>query len=193
MSKKIPNLLTVDYVYSYDDTDRFLAFQIAALDWILTWKEKPTIIHCHDHHTGLTPFMLQESFNYESLNKIPVLLTIHNAQYQGSFSHDKVGLIPEFNFEHVGLLDWGGMINPLSVAIKCAWRVTTVSPSYMEELKVKANGLEYLLAAESGKCVGILNGIDSEVWNPETDDYIVQNFKKTTVVSGRKGNKKWLK
>jgi starch synthase len=189
---KIPNLITVDYVYSYDDTNRFLAFQIAALDWILTWKEKPTIIHCHDHHTGLTPFMLQESFKYESLNKIPVLLTIHNAQYQGSFSHDKVGLIPKFNFKNVGLLDWGGMINPLSAAIKCAWRVTTVSPSYMEELKIKANGLEHLLAEESDKCVGILNGIDSEVWNPETDDYIVQTFKKATVVSGRKGNKKWL-
>lgn len=189
---KIPNLLTVDYVYSYDDTNRFLAFQIAALDWILTWKEKPTIIHCHDHHTGLTPFMLQESFKYKSLNKIPVLLTIHNAQYQGAFSHDKVGLIPEFNFENVGLLDWGGMINPLSAAIKCAWRVTTVSPSYMEELKIKANGLESLLATESDKCVGILNGIDSEVWNPETDDYIVQNFKKSAVVSGRKANKKWL-
>ena len=115
-----------------------------------------------------------------------MLLTIHNAQYQGSFSHDKVGLIPTFNFDNVGLLDWGGMINPLSAAIKCAWRVTTVSPSYMEELKVKANGLEDLLAAESEKCVGILNGIDSEVWNPETDHYIIKNFKRSTVVSGRK-------
>ena len=189
---QIINLLTVDYVYSYDDANRFLAFQIAALDWILTWKEKPTIIHCHDHHAGLTPFMLQESYKYESLNKIPVILTIHNAQYQGSFSHDKVGLIPAFNFENIGLLDWSGMINPLSAAIKCAWKVTTVSPSYMEELKIKANGLEDLLVAESHKCVGILNGIDSEVWNPETDHYIVKNFKKSAVASGRKGNKEWL-
>ena len=100
---KIPNLLTVDYVYSFDDTNRFLAFQIAALDWILTWEEKPTIIHCHDHHTGLTPFMLQESFKYKSLNKIPTVLTIHNAQYQGWFSHDKVHLIPEFNTNNSGL------------------------------------------------------------------------------------------
>jgi starch synthase len=136
--------------------------------------------------------MLQESYKYESLNKIPVILTIHNAQYQGSFSHDKVGLIPAFNFENIGLLDWSGMINPLSAAIKCAWKVTTVSPSYMEELKIKANGLEDLLVAESHKCVGILNGIDSEVWNPETDHYIVKNFKKSAVASGRKGNKEWL-
>lgn len=189
---KILNLLTVDYVYSYDDTNRFLTFQIAALDWMLTWEEKPTIIHCHDHHTGLTPFMLQESFKYESLNKIPVLLTIHNAQYQGSFSHDKVGLIPEFDFENVGLLDWNGLINPLAAAIKCSWRVTTVSPSYMEELKLKANGLENLLSQESDKCVGILNGIDAEVWNPDTDSYIVKNYKNSQVVSGRKANKKYL-
>ncbi|MBV1888464.1 MAG: glycogen synthase [Urechidicola sp.] len=189
---KIPNLLTVEYVYSFDDTNRFLAFQIAALDWILTWKEKPTIIHCHDHHTGLTPFMLQESFKYESLNKIPNVLTIHNAQYQGWFSHDKIDLIPEFNTNNIGLLDWNKTINPLAAAIKCAWRVTTVSPSYMEELKTSANGLEDLLAHESSKCVGILNGIDSEVWNPETDSYIIQNFTKTKVVSGRKANKEWL-
>ncbi len=189
---KIANLLTVDYVYSFDDTDRFLAFQIAALDWMLTWEEKPTIIHCHDHHTGLTPFMLQESFKYQSLNKIPNILTIHNAQYQGWFSHDKVNLIPKFNLDNIGLLDWNGTINPLAAAIKCAWKVTTVSPSYMEELKIAANGLESLLAHESAKCDGILNGIDSEVWNPETDNYIIQNFTKAKVVSGRKANKNWL-
>jgi len=189
---KIPTLLTVDYVYSYDDTDRFLAFQIAALDWMLTWDTKPTIIHCHDHHTSLIPFMLQESFKYESLNKIPNLLTIHNAQYQGWFSHDKVNLIPAFNFDNVGLLDWSGNINPLASAIKCAWRVTTVSPGYMEELKVAANGLESLLSTESDKCVGILNGVDTEVWNPETDTYIIQKFNKAKVVSGRKANKEWL-
>ena len=189
---KIPNLLTVDYVYSYDDSDRFLAFGIAALNWILTWKTKPDIIHCHDHHTGLIPFMLQESFKYKSLNKIPNILTIHNAQYQGWFSHDKVNLIPKFDFKNVGLLDWAGQINPLAAAIKCAWKVTTVSPSYMDELKIAANGLESLLSIESKKCVGILNGIDSEVWNPETDDYIIQNFTKSKVVSGRKVNKEWL-
>ena len=189
---KIDNLLTVDYVYSYDDSNRFLAFQIAALDWILTWDEKPNIIHCHDHHTGLTPFMLQECFKYNTLNTIPVVLTIHNAQYQGWFSHEKVELIPKFDFSKVGLLDWDGTINPLASAIKCAWSVTTVSPSYMEELKQEANGLESLLSSESAKCIGILNGIDSEVWNPETDHYIIQNFDKAKVASGRKANKAWL-
>ncbi|WP_027138035.1 glycogen synthase [Gaetbulibacter saemankumensis] len=188
----VPELIFKDYVYSADDTERFLSFQIATLDWLLTWDKSPDIIHCHDHHTGLVPFMLQESYKYEAFRKTPNILTIHNAQYQGWFSHDKVGLIPPFNFDHVGLLDWGGSINPLAAAIKCAWRVTTVSPSYMEELKLAANGLESLLSAESDKCLGILNGIDWKVWNPETDSYIVENYTNETVANGALANKKYL-
>jgi starch synthase len=188
----VPELLFKNYVYSSEDTERFLAFQIAALDWISTWDSAPDIIHCHDHHTGLIPFMLQESHKYAALKQIPNILTIHNAQYQGGFSHDLVHLIPAFNFDRVGLLDWNGLINPLAAAIKCAWKVTTVSPSYMEELKVKANGLESLLREESGKCSGILNGIDWNVWNPETDSCIIKNYNSTTVAAGRAANKAYL-
>lgn len=188
----VPELLFTDYVYSFDDTERFLAFQIAALNWMLTWDEKPTTVHCHDHHTGLIPFMMTQSNDYAALKNIPTVLTIHNAQYQGWFSHEKVGLIPKFDFNNVGLLDWDGSINPLASAIKCAWKVTTVSPSYMEELKMAANGLESLLRYESSKCIGILNGIDWEVWNPETDVYLVKNYTTDTVEVGREANKKWL-
>lgn len=188
----VPELLFAEYVYSDDDTKRFLAFQIATLDWMLEWEEKPTTVHCHDHHTGLIPFMMSQCFNYESLKFIPTVLTIHNAQYQGWFSHSKVHLLPNFDFRNVGLLDWDGTVNPLAAAIKCAWRVTTVSPSYMEELKDAANGLEALLKHESAKCVGILNGIDSDVWNPETDTYLLKNYKISSVLSGRKAHKKWL-
>ncbi len=188
----IESLLYKDYVYSEDDTDRFLAFQIAAMDWLLTLDKKPDFIHCHDHHTGLIAFMAQESYKYESLNKIPVITTIHNAQYQGWMSYEHLSKIPEFNLEHIGLLDWNGTINPLAAAIKCAWRVTTVSPSYMEELIQNANGLEALLSSERQKTIGILNGIDADVWNPETDEYIVKNYKTSSVVSGKKANKSWL-
>jgi len=188
----VPDLLFKEYVYSSDDTNRFLAFQIAILNWMLTWKNKPLIIHCHDHHAGLIPFMLQESFEYKSLNNIPTLLTIHNAQYQGWFAHDKINLIPKFDLNNIGLLDWNNQINPLAAAIKCAWAVTTVSPSYMEELKQNANGLESLLSHENKKCFGILNGIDTGVWNPETDEFIIKNYKTRTLNSGRLANKKWL-
>ncbi|WP_406685273.1 glycogen synthase [Seonamhaeicola sp. MEBiC1930] len=188
----VPSLIFKDYVYSNDDTERFLAFQIASLDWVSTWDSLPDIIHCHDHHTGLIPFMLQESIKYEAFRDVPNIFTIHNAQYQGWFSHEKVGLIPEFNFNNVGLLDWGGAINPLAAAIKCSWRVTTVSPSYMEELKNAANGLESLLSAEANKCIGVLNGIDTSVWNPETDTYINTNYSIDNFKEGKAGNKKYL-
>lgn len=180
-------------VYGYDDDAvRFVAFQRVALAWILDQKTMPDVVHCHDHHTGLIPFMMSRCPDYESLKMIPTVLSIHNGQYQGQFSHDMVGMLPRFRESDIGLLDWSGKINPLAAAIKCAWRVNTVSPSYMEELKLKANGLEWLLDNESDKCVGILNGIDSETWNPKTDEYLSKNYDIRTRVSGRKANKKAL-
>lgn len=188
----VPYLLFKDYVYSDKDTGRFLAFQIAALNWLVQLEEKPDIIHCHDHHTGLIPFMMSQCYAYQRLRNTPSVLTIHNGQYQGWFSHDLVHLIPPFDFNKVGLLDWNKIINPLASGIKCAWKVTTVSPSYMNELKYAANGLEYLLQSEQHKCVGILNGIDTSVWNPKTDDYIIKNYTTQSVESGKKANKEWV-
>ena len=104
--------------------------------------------------------MMSHADDYKTFRKIPSVTTIHNAEYQGWFSHDKMNLLPKFPAEKAGLLDWDNAINPLATAIKCAWRVTTVSPSYMEELKLEANGLQALIQAESEKCMGILNGID---------------------------------
>lgn len=188
----IPHLLYTDYVYSYDDTDRFLGFQIAVLDWLVSWDNYPEIIHCHDHHTALVPFMMSQAFKYKKLRQIPTVLTIHNAQYQGWFSYEKLFHIPPFEKSNIGLLDWDNQINPLATGIKCAWRVTTVSPSYMEELKKHANGLELLLQHESAKCSGILNGIDIAVWNPESDPYLEKNYVSRIVQSGKKSNKNHL-
>jgi starch synthase len=187
----VPYLLYKEYVYSDNDTGRFLAFQIAALNWLVQLKVKPDLIHCHDHHTGLIPFMMSQCYAYQKLRSTPSVITIHNGQYQGWFSHDLVHLIPPFDFNKVGLLDWNKIINPLASGIKCAWKVTTVSPSYMEELKYAANGLEFLLQSESHKCVGILNGIDTAVWNPKTDDSLVKNYTTQSVESGKKANKVW--
>ena len=188
----IPELLYTEYVYSERDTERFLSFQIAALDWIIQNEQLPDIIHCHDHHTGLIPFMMSHVNKYKKLKNKASVFTIHNAQYQGWFSHDKINLIPAFPSSHIGLLDWGNCINPLATAIKCAWQITTVSPSYMEELKHKANGLESLISSESQKCTGILNGIDTKVWDPETDDMITEKYGISDCDSGKQSSKDWL-
>ncbi|MBG6236073.1 starch synthase [Pedobacter sp. CAN_A7] len=177
-------------VYGYpDDTERFLAFQIAVLDWMAQWEHLPEVVHCHDHHTGLIPFMMSNCINYRKLSLVPSVLTIHNAQYQGQFGWDKLHYIPAFDAWRSGQLDWKGAINPLAAAIKCAWRITTVSPSYLDEISYQANGLETLLAQERGKSTGILNGIDNEVWDPAQDQLLHKNITIKTVESAKKANK----
>ncbi len=189
----ISGLMDREMVYGYnDDTERFLAFQIAVLDWMAQWEHRPDVVHCHDHHTGLVPFMMANCQQYRSLSHIPSVVTIHNAQYQGQFGWDKLHYIPAFDLWHAGQLGWTGAINPLAAAIKASWRVTTVSPSYLDEISYKANGLESLLAQERSKSVGILNGIDNEVWNPQTDPMLEKKYNVRTVDSGKKANKEAL-
>jgi starch synthase len=189
----INGLLDREKIYGYDDdTERFLAFQIAVCDWISKWMHQPDIIHCHDHHTALIPFFIKYAFAFRSLASIPTVFTIHNAQYQGQFGWDKYYLLPPYDTYKWGLLDWDHTINPLAAAIKCAWKVTTVSPSYLDELKQSANGIENLMQYETGKSIGILNGIDADVWNPSKDNLIVRNYDEHMVKEGKRKNKKEL-
>jgi starch synthase len=162
------------------------------VDWLSHWEHRPDAVHVHDHHAGLIPFMMRNCFDYRHLETIPTILTIHNAQYQGWMSWDKSNYLPGWDTWQWGLLDWDNMINPLACAVKCADRVTTVSPSYMEELTQQANGLEQLFVMESAKCSGILNGIDTVVWDPQTDTYILDNYSVKDAVAGKLLNKKKL-
>ncbi len=186
-------LFNREKIYGYDDdTERYTAFQIAVVDWLNNWKHRPGIVHVHDHHSALIPFMMQNCLAYRNLAGIPTVLTIHNAQYQGWMDWSKNNYIPAYDSWQWGKLDWNKLINPLASGIKCAVKVTTVSPSYMNELKYDANGLESLFEYEKGKCVGILNGIDNAVWNPETDTYILDNYSVKDYEAGKKLNKKKL-
>lgn len=187
----INGLLDREKVYGYDDdTERFLAFQIAVCDWLVQWTNLPDIVHCHDHHTGLIPFLMQHAYAFKRLAATPSIFTIHNAEYQGWIGWDKAFLIPPYDTWKSGLLEWNGTINSLASAIKCAWKVNTVSPSYMEELRYKAAGLEPLFEYEKGKCSGILNGIDNQVWDPATDELLHKNYDEHSAKEGKRKNKK---
>ena len=187
------NLLDREKIYGYDDdTERFTAFQIAVVDWISKWEHMPDIIHVHDHHAALIPFMMQNCFAYSHLSSIPTVLTIHNAQYQGWMSWDKSNYLPEWDKWKWGLLEWDKTINSLASGVRCSSKVTTVSPGYLNELKYNANGLEMLFEYEKGKCVGILNGIDEEVWDPATDTYIETQYSVDDADVGKAANKKIL-
>lgn len=183
-------LLDRDKIYGYDDDpQRFTAFQIAVVDWLSVWDHRPDVVHAHDHHTGLIPFMMQHCYRYQHLAAIRTVFTIHNAQYQGWMGWDRSVFLPPYNSEKAGLLDWNKTINPLASGIKCAHRVTTVSWSYLEELRYMSNGLEALFEYEKGKCSGILNGIDVQLWNPATDTYLKHDYTESTVVQGKQKNK----
>lgn len=175
-----------------DEIERFIAFQKASLAWIQTFEERPDLIHCHDHHTGLVPFMMTQCYQFIDMEQIPTVITVHNAEYQGIFGYDKQYLLPDYEIFANGLLDWDGLINSLAAALKCSWQITTVSPSYMEELRYASKGLELLFAEQAPKSRGILNGIDDKVWNPETDTYLEQHYTTKTVAKGKKANKKLL-
>ncbi|NCI47067.1 glycogen synthase [Sediminibacterium soli] len=189
----INGLLDRQKIYGYDDdAERFTAFQIAVLNWMNHWEHQPDIVHCHDHHTGLLPFMMQYCYDFGRLRNVPTVVTIHNGQYQGWMGWDKSRYIPRWDLWKRGMLDWADMINPLASAVKCASKVTTVSWSYLAELRSNANGLEKLFEYEQGKCVGILNGIDNEVWDPATDKYLVHHFSVKDVTAGKQKNKEEL-
>ena len=189
----INGLLDREKVYGYDDdVERFTAFQIAVCDWISRWKHTPDIIHVHDHHAGLIPFMIKYCYAFNHFSHVPTVLTIHNAQYQGWVGWDKSYYLPAYDNWKSGMLEWEKNINPLASAVKCAWKVNTVSWSYMDELRHTANGLEALFEYEKGKCSGILNGIDNEVWDPEKDEYLAKHFSAESVDKGKRKNKKEL-
>ncbi|MFV0506195.1 MAG: glycogen synthase [Bacteroidales bacterium] len=180
---EIPFLFPRDEVYGYfDDSDRYIAFQIVVLNWLTQWKTVPDVVHCHDHTTGLIPFLMKYGFDYWRLRDVPTVFTIHNGEYQGQYGWDKESLLPIYNHWYRGMLDWDGDINPMASAIKCSSAFTTVSEGYLQELTCSPSSIGRLVEWESEKAVGIINGIDESEWNPDSDiklthNYGISNFK----------------
>ena len=190
---KIPGLLDREEPYGYsDESEQFMAFQHGFLHWITHAGIIPDVVHCHDHHTGLVPFLMYNSELFAPLKRVPTVATVHNGQYQGWMDWNKAILLPAFDTWKWGLLDWDKTINPLAALIKCCTVFTTVSNGYLQELMIQANGLEHLFNMERAKSAGIVNGIDTTVWNPEHDAMLSQNYDISNVQSGKMKNKALL-
>jgi starch synthase len=172
-----------------DEVERYLCFQQAVLKWVVDMHWKPEVLHCHDHHTGLIPFMVKHCPEFRSLRHIPTVFTIHNGEYHGAFSWSAMRYMPLFDAEARGMLDWRDTICPLAAAIKCCWRLTTVSPGYLDELRESAAGMESLIRHEWFKAQGIINGIDTNVWNPATDPLIAYPLENNKVDDYKARNK----
>lgn len=181
------------HAYS-DEIQRTIGFQQAVLEWLLSfpWHERPRVIHCHDHHTGLIPWMIKHCPAYQQLAPIPTVFTIHNGQYQGAFSWKNSHFLPPYAGNSRWLIEWNNTINPMAAAIKCAWAVSTVSQSYLYELHQSSAGMESLLQQEWRKEYGILNGIDVQVWDPATDPMLQHRLDINGIQAFKQKNKKEL-
>ena len=175
----------------YDDAERFAFFARAVLEMIGHIDFTPDVIHCNDWQTALIPVFLDTMYrNVDKYKNIKTVYTIHNIQYQGKYGMELIGDVlglPE-NTEH--LVEYDGCVNLMKGAIECADRVTTVSPTYAEEIKDSwfAHGLDGIIRERSFKLSGIVNGIDTEVYDPETDSLIWENYTAEDI-SGKAVNK----
>lgn len=180
----------------YDDAERFTFFSRAALESLIHIPGfKPDIIHCHDWHAALIPLMLKEFYSREPLYyPLKTIFTIHNLKYQGVFSRevlsDIVGLGKEFFTADT--LEFHGAVNFMKAALLYADRITTVSPTYAEEIQNPYYGekLDGLLRRRREVVTGILNGIDYGVYDPYKDPYLILPFNNPALA--KQENKKHL-
>src|SRR5690606_37136794 len=191
---QVPGLLDRDNPYGYhDESYQFLAFQHAVLHWLATAKIRPDVLHCHDYHTGLVPFMIENCPEFYFLKGVKTIGTIHNGEYQGQMRWEMLDYFPWIDGStDLRILDWDGYLNPLATMIKCCHAFNAVSGGYLAELYQNFRGLENLVQQEHQKAFGIINGIDTEVWDPVTDMYLDDNFSAANAGQGKWENKKKL-
>ena len=184
-----------DTIYGhYDDAERFAFFSRAVLEIIPYIDFKPDIIHCNDWQTALTPVYYSAMYaNSPGYENIKTIFTIHNIQYQGVYGKELLEDVLGIPADKASLLEYDGCINFMKGAIECADKVTTVSPSYADEILDPwySHGLDSILNERRYKLSGILNGIDTVGYNPATDKCIKANFSADDI-SGKKIDKEEL-
>ena len=178
----------------YEDVEKFAYFSKAVLASLPYIDYAPDVIHCHDWQTGLVPVYLHTAFGDDNFYAgIKTVFSIHNLKFQGRWRIREViditGL-PEQIFNDKELESYGEA-NYLKGGVVYADAVTTVSPSYANEITTQegGEGLHGLMNARRNVLYGILNGIDYDEFNPQTDPYIESNFSSKSVLSGKKANK----
>ena len=178
----------------YDDAERYAFFSRAVLDIIPHIGFTPDIIHCNDWQTALVPVFLNTMYRgTDTYRDIKTVFTIHNIQYQGKYGLDLNGDVLGIPYESQSIIEYDGCVNFLKGGIQCADKITTVSPTYSNEIlqPYYSHGLDNILKQFTYKLTGIVNGIDYEVYNPETDPLIYKNFDVDTL-KDKAYNKKML-
>jgi starch synthase len=162
----------------YDDNaERFIFFSKAVFNLVKLMRWQPAIIHCHDHQTGFIPAWVRYVPGPAGLPEdLRTVFTIHNLAYQGAYPKE-VGYKAGFGedaLKPLGALEFHGEVNMMKAGVSFADTITTVSPTYAEEIQTPefGYGLEGVLKGRSDRLFGILNGADYSVWDPENDKLI---------------------
>lgn len=175
----------------YDDAERFAFFSVAVLELMGAVNFYPDILHANDWQTALSVIKLKRSYSMRpAYAGIRAVYTIHNIEYQGIYGKEILGDIFDLAGGDGDVVDYGGVINLTKGAVVCADFVTTVSPRYAGEIQTEAygSGLHDFLRQNSGKLDGIVNGIDTAYYDPETDPDLPYSYS-SRGLSGKKKNK----
>ncbi|MCI9292591.1 MAG: glycogen synthase GlgA [Erysipelotrichaceae bacterium] len=184
-----------DTLYGYnDDGERFAYFQKAVIEMLNQLNYWPEIIHSHDWHTGMIPVLCKEGHSFdERYRNIKHVYTIHNLAYQGNFGVEMLDscLGLDYRLFDNGNVRYDGGISFMKSGILYADKVTTVSPTYSQEILTPQYGehLEMVLNMRKYDLWGITNGIDVEYWNPKSDPEVPYHFNRVNVEKAKKLNK----
>lgn len=163
----------------YDDCERYVFFSRAVLEILPHIDFFPDIIHCNDWQTAMIPVFYQILYKYhQEYQNIKIIYTIHNIQYQGVYGKEVVTELMGLPSYHTNLLDFDGCVNLMKGAIETADCITTVSPTYAKEILDPwySYGMDRALVRRKDPIIGILNGIDTEDYNPKTDSNISEKY-----------------
>ncbi len=181
-----------DGIYGFfDDCERFVFYSRAVLEMLRCIDFKPDIIHTNDWQAAMIPVFYEVFYKYQQgYENIKTIFTIHNIQYQGNYGREVLNEVMGVPMYHMSLLEYDGNINMMKGAIETADRVTTVSPSYAWEILDPwySHGMDRALGPKQYKLSGILNGIDVNGYNPQTDPVIPKNYSPKSI-TGKKACK----
>ncbi|MCM2982797.1 glycogen synthase GlgA [Niallia circulans] len=184
-------------LYGYgDDGERFAFFNRAVLESLPYLTDYPDIIHCHDWHTAMIPFLLDVDYKWKKeYSNIKTVFTIHNLQFQGILPREVLGDLFNLNdyYFTTNNLEFYGNVNLMKGGLIAADKITTVSPTYKNEIQTEYYGekLNNVLKQREKDLYGIINGIDEETYNPETDPVIAANYTVTSL-DKKQENKRFI-
>ncbi|WP_339241563.1 glycogen synthase GlgA [Paenibacillus sp. FSL F4-0243] len=170
-----------DGIYGYmDDGERFAFYNRAVLECLPAIDFQTDVLHCHDWHAAVIPMLLQGHYRHNPFySEMRSVFTIHNLLYQGVFPYEVLGELLGLDSSYFGGVEYYGNVNFLKGGIVYSDRVTTVSPTYSEEIRTPyyGYGLDGLLNARADVLSGIVNGIDTKSYNPATDTSLVTRYR----------------